>query len=58
MRPALGFNQSQWLKQYIEINTQKRIEAEKIGDKDGKGLCKLMNNAVYDDVKLREVEWI
>ena len=48
MRRALGFNQSRWLKQYIEINTQKRIEAEKIGDKDGKGLCKLMNNAVYD----------
>ena len=25
----LEFNQSQWLKQYIEFNTQKRLEAEK-----------------------------
>ena len=24
----LEFNQSQWLKQYVEFNTQKRIEAE------------------------------
>ena len=24
---VLDFNQSQWLKQYIEFNTQKRIEA-------------------------------
>ena len=44
---VLEFNQSQWLKQYIEFNTQKRIEAEKNGDKDGKALCKSMNNAVY-----------
>ena len=26
---VLAFNQSQWLKLYIEFNTQKRIEAEK-----------------------------
>ena len=26
---------------------QKRIEAEKNGDRDGKALYKLMNNAVY-----------
>ena len=45
--PALEFNQSQWLKQYVEFNTQKRIEAEKNGDKDGNALYKLMNNAVY-----------
>ena len=32
----LKFNQSQWLKQYVEFNRQKRIQAEKIGDKDGK----------------------
>ena len=30
---VLEFNQSQWLKQYVEFNTQKRIEAEKNGDK-------------------------
>ena len=44
---VLEFNQSQWLKPYIEFNTQKRIEAEKNNDKDGKVLCKLMNNAIY-----------
>ena len=27
---------------------QKRIEANKNGDKDGKALFKLMDNAVYD----------
>ena len=43
----LEFNQSQWLKPYIEFNTQKRIEAEKNNDKDGNVLCKLMNNAIY-----------
>ena len=47
IRCVLEFNQSQWLKQYVEFNTQKRIEAEKNGDKYGKALCKLMNNAVY-----------
>ena len=44
---VLEFNQSQCLKQYVEFNTQKRIEAEKNGSKDGKALYKLMNNAVY-----------
>ena len=34
----LEFVESQWLKQYVEFNTQRRIEAEKNGDKDGKGL--------------------
>ena len=44
---VLEFNQSQWLKPYIEFNTQKRIEAEKKNDKDGKALYKLINNAIY-----------
>ena len=43
----LEFNQLQWLKPYIEFNTQKGIEAEKSNDKDGKALYKLMNNAIY-----------
>ena len=43
---VLEFNQSQWLKQYVESNTQKRIEAEKHDNKDRKALYKLMNNAV------------
>ena len=44
---VLEFNQSQWLKPYIEFNKQKRLEREKNGDKDGKALYKLMNNAIY-----------
>ena len=31
---VLEFNQSHWLKQYVEFNTHKRIEAEKNSDKD------------------------
>ena len=44
---VLEFNQSQWLKKYVDFNTPKRIEPEKNGDKDGKALYKLMNNSVY-----------
>ena len=44
---VLEFNQSQWLKEYVEFNTQRRIEAEKNADKDVKVLHKLMSNAVY-----------
>ena len=40
---VLEFNQSQWLKQHVEFNTQKIIE----DGKDGKALHKLMDNAVY-----------
>ena len=36
IHPVLKFNQSQWLKPYIEFNTQKRIAAPKKNDKDGK----------------------
>ena len=43
----LELNQSRWLKLCIELNIQKRIEAEKNGNKDGKALCKLMNSPVY-----------
>ena len=31
----------------MNLTHKKRIEAEKINDKDGKGLHKLMSNAVY-----------
>ena len=40
------FNQLQCLKPYIDLNTQKRIEGEKNGEKDGKVSYKLINNAV------------
>ena len=53
---VLEFNQSQWVKQYVEFNTQKRTEAEKNGGKDGKAFYKLMNNAVYgkSNIKLKK----
>ena len=37
---------SQQLKPYIKFNTEKRIEPEKNGDKDGKALYKLINIVV------------
>ena len=43
---VLEFNQSKWLKPYIEFNGQKRIEAEKNKDIDGKAFFKLLNNAI------------
>ena len=46
MHRILEFNQSQWLKPFVEFNTQKSIEAEKNGVKDGKVLYKLINNTV------------
>ena len=47
IRHVLKFNQSECLKPSTEFNTQNRLEAGKSGDKDGKALYKLMNNAVY-----------
>ena len=42
---VLVFNQCQWLKQYVEFNTQKRTEQEKIATKMEKR-CKLITNSV------------
>ena len=44
---VLEFNQSQWLKEYVELNTQNRIEAGKDGGNHGKAKYKFMNNAIY-----------
>ena len=52
---VLEFNQSHWLKPYIELNTQNRTEAEKINDKDRKTLNKLMNNAIYEKKKKKKL---
>ena len=41
---AIEFNQSAWMKPYIDFNTQLRTKAENDFDKD---LFKLMNNSVF-----------
>ena len=44
---VIEFEQSRWMKSYIDLNTLKRKESVANGDKVGKDLFKLMNNAVF-----------
>ena len=44
---VIAFEQSCWMKSYIDLNIQKRKEAGRNGDKVSKDLFKLFNNAVF-----------
>ena len=39
------FEESTWLEEYINLNTNLRIEAEQSGNNFEVDLCKLMNNS-------------
>ena len=47
IKQKLEYSKSEWLKPYIEFNTQKRREAKAKGDKFRDVFFKLMNNAFY-----------
>ena len=44
---VLEFNKLPWLKQFDELNTQKKNRCRKHSGKDRKALYKLMKNAMY-----------
>jgi len=47
IRRVIEFEQDCWMKPYIDLNTELRREAVQNGDKVGKDLFKLFNNAVF-----------
>ena len=47
---VMQFEQSCWMKPYIDLNTEKRKEATMRNDKVGKDLFKLFNNAVFGKI--------
>ena len=56
MHHLLEFNQSQWLKLYVEFNTEKQIEAEKKRGKVEKALYTLMTNVVYGKTRRNRID--
>ena len=49
---VLEFNQLQWLKQYIEFDTRKRIKAEKDNNKNGKDCLNCTSKRNYMSRKI------
>ena len=49
---VLKFQQSDWMKKYINFNTEKRTNAANSFEKD---FFKLMINSVYDKTNLRKI---
>ena len=47
---VMQFEQSCWMKPYIDLNNEKRKEATMRGDKAGKDLFKLFKNAVFGKI--------
>ena len=44
---AIKFEESEWLKEYIKLNTRLRIEAKQSGNNFEVDFFKLMNNSVF-----------
>ena len=55
---VMQFEQSCWMKPYIDLNTDKKKEATMRGDKAGKDLFKLFNNAVFGKTMENLRKWI
>ena len=48
----LSFKQSDWLKKYVDFNTEKRKQSN---DECSKGLYKLLNNCIYGNKSFENI---